>query len=241
MLKEGYPKINSRRFGMMAFLRKKQWWSFEGLDQKSKLYFLVLALKSPYASYVSLKIIDFNTGKHISKDFFGRLSIAESESMTISSKVAGGDVKIRGYPVVVEGKETEKWEILLDSPEVKLNIEQIPRADRPHSNRLLTKRLDYHINQYIMNDCSGTMAVEFENQQVQNIDFTGYGYCEHCWGVQPRQSTAHWLHFWSDSMAGVVMNCFYDEGVPHHYTYLWLPSLEEHYLFSPAQFYFDPL
>ena len=36
-----------------------------------------------------------------------------------------------------------------------------------------------------------------------------------------------------------MLNCFYDAGVPHHYTYLWREG-QAAYLFSPAQFDFDP-
>jgi len=58
MRNEGYLKIDSRRFGPLAFLRRKQWWYFEGRDPKSKLYFVFLALQAIPTDYVSLKVID---------------------------------------------------------------------------------------------------------------------------------------------------------------------------------------
>jgi hypothetical protein len=40
-------------------------------------------------------------------------------------------------------------------------------------------------------------------------------------------------------MAGIVLDCHYDAGVPHHYTYFWHQG-QWRYLFSPAQFFFTP-
>jgi hypothetical protein len=40
-------------------------------------------------------------------------------------------------------------------------------------------------------------------------------------------------------MAGVALSCYYDAGVPHHYTYLRREG-KVFYLSSPAQFHFDP-
>ncbi|MBU1671130.1 MAG: hypothetical protein KKF41_04505 [Actinobacteria bacterium] len=69
--------------------------------------------------------------------------------------------------------------------------------------------------------------------------FEGYGYCEHNWGVQPRHSAADWLHFWGAGLAGVVLDCFYDAGVHHHYGYLWTEN-GDGYVVSPSHFGFDP-
>jgi hypothetical protein len=103
-----------------------------------------------------------------------------------------------------------------------------------HRNRLLTRRIDYTITQFVMTATSGNLRLD-----GREYPFQGYGYHEHNWGVQPRHSTAHWLHFWMPQTAGVVLNCFYDAGVPHHYTYMWREG-NAAYLFSPAQFDFDP-
>ena len=103
-----------------------------------------------------------------------------------------------------------------------------------HRNRLLTRRIDYTITQFVMTTTSGSLRLDGRDYRFQ-----GYGYHEHNWGVQPRHSTAHWLHFWMPQMAGVVLNCSYDAGVPHHYTYVWREGGGS-YLFSPAQFDFDP-
>jgi hypothetical protein len=52
MRDEGYLPIDSRRFGPLAILRKKQWWSVEGLDPRQKIYFVFLALQAiPSAIY----------------------------------------------------------------------------------------------------------------------------------------------------------------------------------------------
>jgi hypothetical protein len=56
---EGSIHIESHRYGILAFLRQKQWWYFEGLDPERKLYFVLLALEGLPSSYVSLKVIDY--------------------------------------------------------------------------------------------------------------------------------------------------------------------------------------
>ncbi|MEW6400669.1 MAG: hypothetical protein AB1649_02655 [Chloroflexota bacterium] len=63
MRNEGYVKINTDRFGPLAFLRCKQWWSFEGLDPKQGLYFVFLTLQAFPTDYVSLKVIDYRTNR----------------------------------------------------------------------------------------------------------------------------------------------------------------------------------
>ncbi len=42
---EGSIRLDSRRYGKLAFLRQKQWWSFEGLDPERQIYFVLLALE----------------------------------------------------------------------------------------------------------------------------------------------------------------------------------------------------
>ncbi len=101
-------------------------------------------------------------------------------------------------------------------------------------SQLLTQHIDYTITQFIMNRAQGQVRLDGLDHP-----FSGYGYHEHNWGVQPRHSTAFWLHFWSPETAGVVLSCSYDAGVPHHYSFL-VNRGREHCLVSPAQFSFDP-
>jgi hypothetical protein len=131
------------------------------------------------------------------------------------------------------GRAEESWAIDVQTPGVTVRCTQKPQAPM-HHNRLLTRDIDYTIMQFAMNMTSGTLTLE-----GKEYAFQGYGYCEHNWGVQPRHSTANWLHFWMPDLAGIVLSCYYDAGVPHHYTYLWRDR-KESYLFSPAQFHFDP-
>ena len=63
MKDEGYVAFDSRRYGILAALRRKQWWSFEGLDPDRKLYFVFLALEAFPTSYVSLKLIDYQNNR----------------------------------------------------------------------------------------------------------------------------------------------------------------------------------
>ena len=112
------------------------------------------------------------------------------------------------------GDETG-WQIDVQTPHVQAVCTQTPRAGM-HRNWLLTQHIDYTIQQFVMNRCQGTVALN-----GRSVPFQGYGYHEHNWGVQPRHSTAHWLHFWTPESAGVVLSCFYDSGVPHHYSFLW--------------------
>ncbi len=76
MRDEGYMSINSRRFGPLAFLRRKQWWSFEGLDPQQKLYFVFLALQAFPSDYISLKIIDYQNHRRWTEDHVGRFRTA---------------------------------------------------------------------------------------------------------------------------------------------------------------------
>ncbi len=223
---EGSIHIPSRRHGLFAFLRQKQWWYFEGLDPTLGLYFVFLALEGLPASYVSLKIIDYKNNRRWTEDHIGSFRAAPGDQVNVAAGGGWGHVRFRGCA-------EEGWEIDVQTPSVAARCAQKPQA-AVHHNRLLTRDIDYTITQFVMNTTSGALTLE-----GQEYPFQGYGYCEHNWGVQPRQSTAHWLHFWMPQMAGVVLNCYYDAGVPHHYTYVWRDG-KEAYLFSPAQFHFDP-
>jgi hypothetical protein len=105
----------------------------------------------------------------------------------------------------------------------------VPRASQHKT--VATQHIDYTITQFVLNDRRA-------DHSRPEVPF-GYGYHVHNWGVQPRHSTAHWLHFWCPDTAGVVLNCYYDQGVPHHYTFLWHAG-REYKLYSPAHFTFDP-
>jgi hypothetical protein len=223
---EGYIAINSRRFGLLAGLRRKQWWSFEGLDPQQKLYFVFLALQAFPSDYVSLKVIDYQNDRRWTEDHLGHFQTSPGEAVDVSAAGKWGQLRFCG-------RSEEGWDIDVQTPHVTVHCRQTPQA-AVHRNWLLTQHLDYTIQQFIMNRTEG--SVQFEGQ---TYSFAGCGYCEHNWGVQPRHSTAHWLHFWGAQTAGVVLNCHYDAGVPHHYTYLWHQD-QGQYLHSPAQFDFDP-
>jgi hypothetical protein len=226
MRDEGYVAIDSRRFGLLAGFRRKQWWSFEGLDPQRKLYFVFLALQAFPSDYVSLKVIDYQHNRRWTEDHLGSFRAAPGDAVDVAAEGKWGQLRFRGC--VENG-----WEIDVQTPHVTARCHQVPQA-AVQRNWLLTQHLDYTIQQFIMNRTEGT--VQFEGQ---SYPIAGTGYCEHNWGVQPRHSTAHWLHFWCPETAGVVLNCYYDAGVPHHYTYLWHQG-QGQYLHSPAQFSFDP-
>ena len=226
MRDEGYVAIHSRRFGLLAALRRKQWWSFEGLDPQQKLYFVFLALQAFPSDYVSLKVIDYLNDRRWTEDHLGSFRTTPGDAVDVLAEGKWGQLRFRG-------RAEEGWQIEVRTPHVSAQCTQRALAS-VHRNSLLTQHLDYTIQQFVMNQTEGTL--QFEGRVCP---FTGYGYHEHNWGVQPRHSTADWLHFWCPEMAGVVLNCYYDAGVPHHYTYLWHQS-QAHYLYSPAQFSFDP-
>jgi hypothetical protein len=227
MRDEGYIQIDSRRFGVLAALRRKQWWYFEGLDPQQKLYFVFLALQAIPSDYVSLKVIDYQNNRRWTEDHLGKFRAASGEAVDVRAEGQWGHLSFRG-------RAEDGWEVDVQTSHVTAQCRQMPQA-QVHRNWLLTQHLDYTIQQFVMNQVEGT--VQFN---AQTYPFAGYGYHEHNWGVQPRHSTAHWLHFWGAEMAGVVLNCAYDAGVPHHYTYLWHQG-QAQYLYSPAQFSFDPM
>ena len=226
MRNEGSVHIRSRRHGLLAWLRQKQWWYFEGLDPTQGLYFVFLALEGRPASYVSLKVIDYKNNRRWTADHVGGFRALPGERVDVTAEGAWGYLRFRG-------QAEHQWEIDVEAPGVTAHCAQRPLA-AAHHNRLLTRTIDYSITQFVMSTTSGTLRLD-----AQEYQFQGYGYHEHNWGVQPRHSTAHWLHFWMPHLAGVVLNCYYDAGVPHHYTYLWREGSAS-YLFSPAQFHFDP-
>ncbi len=223
---EGSVNIDSRRFGRLAFLRSKQWWYFEGLDPEQKLYFVFLALQALPSSYVSIKIIDYKNNRRWTEDHLGSFQSAPGNRVDVAARGKWGHF-------LFQGSAEQGWQVQVQTPHVKAEIRQSIQAP-VYRNWLLTQHLDYTIQQFIKNTATGTIA--FNGQE---IPFQGYGYHEHNWGVQPCHSTAEWLHFWTPDAAGVVLSCFYDAGVPHHYTYVWRQGVE-HSLYSPAAFTFDP-
>jgi hypothetical protein len=226
MRNEGWVKIDSGRYGPLAFLRNKQWWSFEGLDPEQKLYFVFLALQAIPSDYVSLKVIDYRNNRRWTEDHLGSFRAAPGESVDVQAGGKWGQLRF-------SGRAEEGWQIDVETPAIKAHCTHTPQAS-VHRNWLLTQHIDYTIQQFVMNRTEGTLVCD---GQVHS--FAGYGYHEHNWGVQPRHSTAFWLHFWCPDIAGVVLNCYYDHGAPHHYTYLWR-SGQDYALQSPVHFTFDP-
>ncbi len=226
MRDEGKVIIPSRRYGALAFLRRKQWWSFEGLDPQQKLYFVFLALQAFPSSYVSLKVIDYGSGRRWTEDHLGNFHAAPGEAVDVSAGGKWGQLRF-------SGRAEAGWEVEVKTHHVSGRLAQKPLSPA-HREHLLTRRIDYSIQQFAAARSEGTLCFEGRERP-----FAGYGYVEHAWGVQPRHSTAHWLHFWGPDLAGIVLSCFYDQGVPHHYTYLWNQG-RQHWLYSPARFTYDP-
>jgi len=226
MRDEGYISVDSRRFGLSGSLRRKQWWYFEGLDTQQKLYFVFLALQAFPSDYVSVKIIDYGNNRRWNEDHLGKFRAAPGDAVDVSAGGKWGRLKF-------SGRAEDGWQIEIETPSVRAKCNQ-KALSPPHRDHLLTQHIDYYIQQFVSARTEGTMSLD-----GQQHPFAGYGYAEHNWGVQPRHSTAHWLHFWGENMAGVVLSCFYDSGVPHHYTFIWRPG-EENILYSPAHFGFDP-
>lgn len=226
MESEGSVRIDPRRYGRLAFLRQKQWWSFEGLDPEQQLYFVLLALEGLPTSYVSLKIIDYGRNRRWDEEHLGSFQTASGNAVNVVAEGKWGHLRF-------EGQVEAGWQIEVQTPQVQIQCQQTAVAP-VHLNHLLTRHIDYHIMQFPFDRVQGKVQLD-----GAEISFNGYGYHEHNWGVQPRHSRANWLHFWAPDMAGILLDCHYDAGVPHHYTYFWQQG-QGHYLFSPAQFFFAP-
>ncbi|HEY9160831.1 MAG TPA: DUF2804 family protein [Desulfomonilia bacterium] len=226
MKNEGHVDIDTSRFGIKGLLRKKEWWYFEGIDVKEKIYYVFLALRAFPISYVSIKIIDYKNNRRFTEEHMGSFISEPGDRVKVSASGKWGYMRF-------SGSAEQGWIIDVSTEKVKAQCFHIPLAP-VHVNHLLTQHIDYTINQFIKNEATGTIIMDGSEYQLK-----GSGYHEHNWGVQPRHSTAHWLHFWGRNIAGVVLSCHYDAGVPHHYTCLW-DGNNMSYLFSPAQFGFDP-
>lgn len=226
MRNEGRVEYSSGRYGLGAFMRRKQWWYFEGLDEARKLYFVFNALEATPTSYVSLKAIDYGRGTRWAEEHFGRFRSAPGDAVDVMAEGAWGRVEFKG-------RAEDGWRVTVATDLIDAELVERPESSM-HANDLLTKRIDYRIRQFVRTGCEGRLSVGGSGGA-----FSGVGYHEHNWGVQPRHSTAHWLHFWSGESAGVVLSCHYDEGLPHHYSFLWHEG-RELTLASPAEFRFDP-
>jgi hypothetical protein len=225
MHREGSVRIKTRRHGLLAGLRQKQWWYFEGLDPEHSLYAVFLALQAFPRDYVSVKVIDYGNHRRWESTHLGVFHAGAGDRVDVKAEGRWGHM-------VFGGRADQGWSIELETSDVAASLEQSPQGAY-HHNRLLTRYIDYTVSQFVMNDTSGTLTLNGREQA-----FSGYGYHEHNWGVQPRHSTANWLHFWAEDMAGVVLDCRYDAGIPHHYTFVWRDG-RKHRLSSPAEFYFD--
>ncbi len=226
MKDEGSVSIDTRRYGLLAGLRKKQWWSFEGLDPQQKLYFVFLALEAFPVSYVSLKLIDYQNGIYWTEDHLGSFQSAPGDRVDVNAAGKWGSVRFAGCA-------EEGWQVDVQTPQVSARCAQRLQAPA-HRNWLLTWHIDYTIQQFASNRCEGTVQLN-----GRDYPFAGYGYHEHNWGVQPRHSSARWLHFWTPEGAGVALACRYDAGISHAYTFLWQDGREAA-LAAPAEFSFDP-
>jgi hypothetical protein len=225
MRNEGYVRSSTRRRGAFAFLRRKQWWYFEGMDPERQLYYVFLAMLALPTSYISMTVIDFGRGLRTTEERFGKVVALPGDRVSVRAEGKWGHL-------VFDGSKEEGWNIEARTPSIACELTQKALAD-VHLNRIETRKLDYYVFQFISNETSGRL--EFDGTDTA---FDGYGYCEHNWGIQPRHSTANWLHFWSPGLAGVVLSCFYDAGVHHHYDYFWTEG-KGFYLPSPSQFGFD--
>lgn len=226
MQNEGRIEIDGSRFGIAGLFRKKEWWYFEGIDAEQKIYYVFLALRAFPMSYVSIKIIDYKNSRRFTEEHMGSFIAEPGNRVRVSASGGWGYMRF-------SGSAQQGWIIDVSTNSIKAQCFHTPQAPL-HENRLLTRHIDYTINQFIMNEATGTIKMDGSEYQLN-----GSGYHEHNWGVQPRHSTAYWLHFWGRDMAGVVLNCYYDAGVPHHYTCLWHDN-EMGYLYSPAHFGFNP-
>ncbi len=221
---EGSVRIDSRRHGRLAFLRRKQWWSFEGIDLERRLYYVLLALEAWPVCLVSLKGIDYARNRRWQEERTGRFRAAAGDAVDVTADGRWGTLRF-------SGDAASGWQVEARTAGFEVHARHVARAPA-HRNRLLTRRIDYRILQFAMDSVAGEVHLD-----GRVVPFAGHGYHEHAFGVQPRHSRANWLHFWTPEMAGVVLDCHYDEGVSHHYTVLFERG-RWRTLHSPAQFEF---
>ena len=132
--------------------------------------------------------------------------------------------------VQLKGNASEKWIISIRTKQIKADFQQSPLIQL-HYNRFYAQKIDYSITQHISNIMTGSMIITGNLE----FDLEGYGYSEHNWGVQPKHLTAYWLHFWGSPFSGVIMDCRYDAGIPHRYTFIASPDTR---FYLPGQVFF---
>jgi len=184
-------------------------------------------MKAFPTSYVSIKVLDYHNNQRWAEDYFTSFHAKPGNQTDIYAKGKWGSLKFFG------SAETQ-WDIHVETKEVKADIIQKPLVPI-HRNRLYTKKINYFITQFIKNEMSGNLAIN--NSKMLNIK--GFGYSEHNWGIQPSHSTTHWLHFWAQNIAGIVMDCRYDTGLAHNYNFFWFND-NGFYLPAPSNFHYDP-
>ncbi len=226
MIGEGSINVNTRGHGAAALLRRKQWWSFEGYDPVKEVYFVFLAMKMFPVDLISLTVVDIAEGRRVACEYMGGFQALNGDRVGVSARGKWGSLCFKG-------SAEEGWKIDVKTETVSTSISQ-NTVSGMHKNNLLTERIDYTILQSVNNEVSG--EISFSGKKIV---IGGFGYFEHAWGIQARRSVANWLHFWSDTASGIVMDCRYDAGVPHHYTYLWTRE-SSGLRYSPAVFSFDP-
>jgi hypothetical protein len=187
-----------------------------------------LALKGFPKSYISIKVIDYKNNKRWTEDYLTNFQAKPGNMVDVNAK--GKWAMLKFY-----GQAENNWKININTKEIEGEFMQRPLV-QIHRNRLYTKYINYYITQFIHNEMTGTLVIKDSNTKFQ---INGYGYCEHNWGVQPGHSTTHWLHFWSPTVIGIVMDCRYDAGIAHNYNYFWYKD-KGFYLPSPSNFHYDP-
>jgi hypothetical protein len=225
MIDEGYIPIKWRGRGATAFLRRKQWWSFEGMDKDRGVYFVFLAMHSFPFGHVSLTAINLNDDRRVVVERLTGVDARPGDSVDVAAIGKWGKIHFFGC-------SEDKWIIEIESAALCAKVEQ-RQVSAMRRDRLLTEKIDYSILQSALNKMEGRVSFG-----EHDYDLSGYGYSEHAWGVQPRRSQANWMHFWSPEASGVVMDCLYDSALPHNYSYVWQGS-ENRNIHSPARFSFD--
>ncbi|MBN2155479.1 MAG: hypothetical protein JW776_05515 [Candidatus Lokiarchaeota archaeon] len=226
---EGFRTVPWKKHGLGARRRQKQWWYFEGLDPNKKIYYIFNAMKMRPTDYISLTAVNYSSGERWAVDKMTPVKAKRGNLMDISAKGEWGSFHFKG-------SGNEGWTVKINTKDIYAEISQNPKIPQ-HINRLYTKHINYWVTQFIRNEMQGKIKIKTDSKSEFIID--GYGYCEHNWGVQPGHSTTNWLHFWSENVTGIVMDCRYDAGIPHAYNYFWhndagfyLPG-QVHYSYHP--------
>ena len=133
MRDEGCLPISSRRYGLLAFLRKKQWWYFEGLDPQQKLYYVFLALQAIPTSYVSLKVIDFATNRRWTEDHLGSFQAAPGDAVNVSASGQWGRLHFAG-------RAEDGWQVEVQTPRRPLGRSLQKPAGRCRRGRVRQRR-----------------------------------------------------------------------------------------------------